>query len=93
MDMAQEDTVTVAFPDDLDQWGCDTCSVVVLIPADAGVTGGVCPHQKRGCAGSIAKINGTPRSNRAIVGIHKAGLEFQPWLVAEFGPNPRDTKP
>jgi len=75
---------------DCDPYGCSACATVVFIPRGAGVTGGVCTQQARGCRGEITKL-GAVRAETVRSVIAARGVVEQPWLTLIFAPT-RDGK-
>jgi hypothetical protein len=65
-------------------FACDACGTVVFVPNAAGVTGGVCTQQDRGCAGEIGALDET---TAALVRakLPSLGYKERPWLTLVFG--------
>lgn len=66
-----------------DPFGCSACSAVVFIPRSAGIKGGVCTQEARGCKGEIAPL-GELRARTVRNVIAARGLEERPWLTLIF---------
>lgn len=63
-------------------YACDACGTPVFVPDDAGVTGGVCTQQGRGCGRLHALDADTAAQVRAK--LPKLGVREQPWLALVF---------
>lgn len=66
-----------------DPYGCPTCAAVVFIPRSAGVTGGVCTQQARGCKGELVKL-GDVAAQTVRDKLAARGHREQPWLTLVF---------
>jgi len=67
-----------------DPFGCTKCNAVVFVPRTAGITGGVCTQQSRGCEGEITKLDGPLAL--AVRGLMvKRRIVEQPWLTLVIG--------
>lgn len=68
-------------------WGCTRCGAVVFIPLDAGIEGGVCTQQTKGCDGELTSL-GEAAAKILRLRLAASRIVEQPWLTLIFEASP-----